>query len=89
MLTANRFRGALAGAPVRDMWSDCRRAMVSCLAAGEALTSGCVKVLPQVPGFALAPLWLMRSAQPARSAAVDAVYAWIKRLCRSGAGRMN
>ena len=52
-------------------------AMVSRLTAGDALTSGRVEVLPQVPGFALAPLWLMRSAQPARSAAVDAVYAWM------------
>jgi LysR family glycine cleavage system transcriptional activator len=59
-------------------------AMVSRLTAGEALTSGRVEVLPQVPGFALAPLWLMRSAQPARSAAVDAVYAWMMGLCRSG-----
>ncbi|MGV2292478.1 LysR substrate-binding domain-containing protein [Trinickia sp. YCB016] len=59
-------------------------AMVSRLTAGEALTSGRVEVLPQVPSFALAPLWLMRSAQPARSAAVDAVYAWMMGLCRSG-----
>lgn len=59
-------------------------AMVSRLTAGDALTSGRVKVLPQVPGFALAPLWLMRSAQPARSAAVDAVYEWMIKLCRSG-----
>ncbi len=59
-------------------------AMVSRLTAGDALTSGRVKVLPQVPGFALAPLWLMRSAQPARSPAVDAVYEWMIRLCRSG-----
>jgi LysR family glycine cleavage system transcriptional activator len=60
-------------------------AMVSRLTAGEALTSGRVEILPQVPGFALAPLWLMRSAQPARSAAVDAVYAWMMKLCREGA----
>lgn len=60
-------------------------AMVSRLSAGEALTSGRVEILPQVPGFALAPLWLMRSAQPARSAAVDAVYAWMMKLCRDGA----
>ena len=60
-------------------------AMVSRLTAGEALTSGRVEILPQVPGFALAPLWLMRSAQPARSAAVDAVYAWMMKLCRDGA----
>ena len=59
-------------------------AMVSRLTAGDALTSGRVEVLPQVPGFPLAPLWLMRSAQPARSAAVDAVYAWMVRLCRDG-----
>jgi LysR family transcriptional regulator, glycine cleavage system transcriptional activator len=59
-------------------------AMVSRLTAGEALTSGRVEVLPQVPGFALAPLWLMRSAQPARSAAVDAVYDWMMGLCRNG-----
>ncbi|MGU7768794.1 LysR substrate-binding domain-containing protein [Burkholderia sp. MR1-5-21] len=59
-------------------------AMVSRLTAGEALTSGRVEVLPQVPGFALAPLWLMRSAQPARSAAVDAVYEWMIALCRNG-----
>ncbi|CAB3785400.1 Glycine cleavage system transcriptional activator [Paraburkholderia caffeinitolerans] len=58
-------------------------AMVSRLAAGDALTSGRIKVLPQVPGFALAPLWLMRSAQPARSAAVNAVHEWMLRLSRS------
>ncbi|WP_162600648.1 LysR substrate-binding domain-containing protein [Paraburkholderia sp. C35] len=55
-------------------------AMVSRLNAGEALASGRVEVLPQVPGFELAPLWLMRSAQPARSAAVDAVYEWMPGL---------
>ena len=55
-------------------------AMVSRLNAGEALASGRVEVLPQVPGFALPPLWLMRSAQPARSAAVDAVYEWMTGL---------
>jgi LysR family transcriptional regulator, glycine cleavage system transcriptional activator len=59
-------------------------AMVSRLTAGDALTSGRVEVLPQVPGFVLAPLWLMRSAQPARSAAVDAVYEWMMGLCRKG-----
>ncbi|HXZ09551.1 MAG TPA: LysR substrate-binding domain-containing protein [Paraburkholderia sp.] len=59
-------------------------AMVSRLTAGDALTSGRVEVLPQVPGFALAPLWLMRSAQPARSAAVDAVYDWMTTLCKNG-----
>lgn len=53
-------------------------AMVSRLEAGEALASGRVEILRQVPGFALPPLWLMRSAQPARSAAVDAVVAWMK-----------
>ncbi|HEX7908824.1 MAG TPA: LysR substrate-binding domain-containing protein [Paraburkholderia sp.] len=58
-------------------------AMLSRLTAGDALTSGRVAVLQQVPGFALAPLWLMRSAQPARSAAVDAVYAWLIGLCRN------
>ncbi|WP_322070266.1 LysR substrate-binding domain-containing protein [Paraburkholderia bannensis] len=58
-------------------------AMVSRLTAGESLTSGRVDILPQVPGFALAPFWLMRSAQPARCAAVDAVYAWITGLCRT------
>ncbi|MGF6768453.1 LysR family glycine cleavage system transcriptional activator [Paraburkholderia sp. GAS199] len=58
-------------------------AMVSRLAAGDALTSGRVEVLPQVPGFALAPLWLMRSAQPARSAGVDAVYEWLVGACRA------
>jgi LysR family transcriptional regulator, glycine cleavage system transcriptional activator len=58
-------------------------AMVSSLTAGEALASKRVKIVPQVPGFALAPFWLMRSAQPARSAAVDAVYAWIKGLCET------
>ncbi|TDY21697.1 LysR family transcriptional regulator [Paraburkholderia sp. BL6665CI2N2] len=61
-------------------------AMVSRLDAGDALTSGRVEVLPQVPGFALAPLWLMRSAQPARSAAVDAVHAWMIALCREEQG---
>jgi LysR family glycine cleavage system transcriptional activator len=60
-------------------------AMVSRLDAGDALTSGRVEVLPQVPGFALARLFLMRSAQPARSAAVDAVHAWMMALCRAGA----
>jgi LysR family glycine cleavage system transcriptional activator len=59
-------------------------AMVSRLTAGDALTSGRVAVLQQVPGFALAPLWLMRSAQPARSAAVDAVHEWMMGLCRNG-----
>lgn len=58
-------------------------AMVSRLTAGDALTNGRVEILPQVPGFALAPLWLMRSAQPARSAAVDSVYAWMIGLCRN------
>jgi LysR family transcriptional regulator, glycine cleavage system transcriptional activator len=58
-------------------------AMLSRLAAGTALTSGRVEVLPQVPGFSLAPLWLMRSAQPARSVAVDAVYEWMVGLCRN------
>ena len=57
-------------------------AMVSRLTAANALTSARVEILPQVPGFALAPLWLMRSAQPARSAAVDAVHAWMIGLCR-------
>ena len=36
-------------------------AMVSRLTAGDALTSGRVEVLPQVPGFALAPLCALRS----------------------------
>jgi LysR family transcriptional regulator, glycine cleavage system transcriptional activator len=62
-------------------------AMVSRLAAGDALASGRVEILPQVPGYALAPLWLMRSAQPARSAAVDAVYEWMIGL--SGNGRQG
>lgn len=59
-------------------------AMVSQLTAGDALSKGRVEVLPQVPGYALPPLWLMRSAQPARSATVDAVYEWLVRLCRGG-----
>lgn len=63
-------------------------AMVSRLTAGDALASGRVEVLPQVPGFALAPLWLMRSAQPARSAAVDAVYEWMMGLCQNGGQRL-
>ncbi|WGS53130.1 LysR substrate-binding domain-containing protein [Paraburkholderia sp. D15] len=57
-------------------------AMVSRLTAGDALASGRVVQLPQIPGFALEPLWLMRSTQPARSAAVDAVHAWMTGLCR-------
>jgi LysR family transcriptional regulator, glycine cleavage system transcriptional activator len=59
-------------------------AMVSRLAAGDALASGRVEILPQVPGYALAPLWLMRSAQPARSAAVDTVYEWMIEQCGNG-----
>ncbi|WP_206995739.1 LysR substrate-binding domain-containing protein [Trinickia mobilis] len=56
-------------------------AMVSRLMAADALAAGRVAALPQVPSVARAPLWLMRSAQPARSAAVDAVAAWMLREC--------
>jgi LysR family transcriptional regulator, glycine cleavage system transcriptional activator len=52
-------------------------AMVSRLTAADALAAGRVALLPQVPPIALPSLWLMRSAQPARSPAVDAVLAWM------------
>lgn len=59
-------------------------AMVSRLTADDALNKGRVEILPQIPAFDLPPLWLMRSAQPARSAAVDAVHDWIVKLCSGG-----
>ena len=58
-------------------------AMVSELFAHDALRAGRVEVLAQVPKFELPQLWLMRSAQPARSAAVDAVHEWITRTAQS------
>ncbi|MDR3427503.1 LysR substrate-binding domain-containing protein [Silvimonas sp.] len=52
-------------------------AMVSRWYAEAALARGEIATLPQIPGFTLGQLWLMRSVQPARSPVVAAVYDWL------------
>jgi len=55
-------------------------AMVSHLLVKDALAHGRLAALPHIPGFALPELWLMKSALPARAAAVDMVHAWLLEL---------
>ncbi|QBR03051.1 LysR family transcriptional regulator [Paraburkholderia pallida] len=59
-------------------------AMVSRLFASEALAQQRVCRLPQVPGVAMPPLWLMKSTLPARSAAVEPAFQWITSACGGG-----
>ncbi|MEM5452544.1 MULTISPECIES: LysR family transcriptional regulator [Paraburkholderia] len=56
-------------------------AMVSQLFASEALAQQRVCRLPQVPGVAMPPLWLMKSKLPARSTAVEPAFRWIASAC--------
>ncbi|MFI8480233.1 LysR substrate-binding domain-containing protein [Pseudomonas sp. NPDC078700] len=50
--------------------------------AEVALRQGRVQLLSQVPGYALSPIWLMKSSKPARNHSVEIIHDWIVAECR-------
>jgi LysR family glycine cleavage system transcriptional activator len=51
--------------------------MVSRLSADHALSQGRLIALPQIPGFVLPRMWLMKSSLPPRTAAAEAAFDWL------------
>lgn len=52
-------------------------AMVSRLLADHALQQGRLVALPQIPGFSLPRLWLLKSSLPPRTQAVEITFDWL------------